>query len=168
MALTKIELNEVTCNPFTKIGEQWLLISAGTEEKFNTMTANWGGLGMLWGTPSATAYIRHSRYTKEFVDSNPCFTMTFLKDGYKKELGVLGSKSGREIDKMNNSGLTPIFVDGMPTFEEAETVFVVRKQYVGDLARENFLDEKVDDRWYQDKDYHQIYIGEVIACYKNI
>lgn len=167
MALTKVELSSLSINPFQMIGEQWMLVSAGTEEKWNTMTASWGGLGVFWGAPTATAYIRHSRYTKEFVDAGDCFTLTFLKDGHKKALGLLGSKSGRDIDKMKDSGLTPTFVDGQPTFLEAETVFVCRKRYAGNISREDFLDETVDGRWYADHDYHVMYLGEIIACYQD-
>ena len=119
MAFTKINIAEQSFNPFEMIGKQWMLISAGTANQWNTMTASWGGVGVIWGKPSATAYIRHSRYTKEFVDNNEYFTLTFLQDGHRDALNLLGSKSGRDMDKMHDSGLTPIFVDGQPTFAEA-------------------------------------------------
>src|SRR5699024_4694037 len=120
MAFTKINIAEQTFNPFELISKQWMLISAGSANSWNTMTASWGGVGVIWGKPSATCYIRHSRYTKEFVDNNEYFTLTFLQDGHRDALNLLGSKSGRDMDKMHDSGLTPIFVDGQPTFAEAE------------------------------------------------
>ena len=128
MAFTKINIAEQSFNPFEKIGKQWMLISAGNANSWNTMTASWGGVGVIWGKPSATCYIRHSRYTMEFVDSNEYFTLTFLKDGHRDALNLLGTKSGRDMDKMHDSGLTPIFVDGQPTFAEAELVLVCRKR----------------------------------------
>lgn len=167
MALTKVELSSLALNPFDMIGKQWMLVSAGTEEKWNTMTASWGGLGVIWGAPTATAYIRKSRYTKEFVDAGEYFTLTFLKDGHKDALGVLGAKSGRDMDKMGNSGLTPVFLEGQPAFEEAETVFICRKRFAGDLAREDFLDDVIDGKWYENKDYHVMYLGEIVACYQD-
>ena len=106
MSLTKINIAEQSFNPFEMIGKQWMLISAGTEDKWNTMTASWGGVGVIWGKPSATCYIRHSRYTKEFVDDSEYFTLTFLQDGNREALNLMGTKSGRDMDKMHDSGLT--------------------------------------------------------------
>lgn len=166
MALTKINMEEQSLNPFELLGKQWMLVSAGTVTKWNTMTASWGGLGVMWGKPSATAYIRNSRYTKEFVDANDYFTLTFLQDGHRDALGVLGSKSGREMDKMNDSGLTPIFVDGQPTFEQASLVLVCKKRCKSAIAPEDILYPETLEKWYADKDYHTMYIGEIVAAYQ--
>lgn len=68
MSFTEIKAEELKDNPFDLIGKQWMLITAGNEEKCNTMTASWGGVGIMWGKPTATAYIRDSRYTKSSVD----------------------------------------------------------------------------------------------------
>lgn len=167
MALKKVELSTLSFNPFTKIKDQWMLISAGTEQKFNTMTANWGGVGVLWYAPVATAYVRHSRYTHEFTEQNDFFTLTFLKDGNQQALNLLGSKSGRDIDKMHKSGLTPTFVEGQPTFQEAELVFVCKKLYAQEIEEKNFKYQATIDRCYGDNDYHTMYIGEIVACYQN-
>ena len=167
MALKKIELSTLSFNPFAKIKNQWMLISAGNEEKWNTMTANWGGLGVMWFEPVATAYVRRSRYTHEFIEGSDCFTLTFLQEGHQDALSLLGKKSGRDIDKMHDSGLTPVFVEGQPTFEEAELVFVCKKLYAQDMARENFEYQATLDRCYGDNDFHTMYIGEIVACYQN-
>lgn len=166
MAFTKINIDKQSFNPFDLIGKQWMLISAGTEEKWNTMTASWGGVGVIWGKPSATCYIRHSRYTKEFVDNSGYFTLSFLRDGYRDALSVLGSKSGRDMDKMHDSGLTPTFVDGQPTFAEAELVLVCRKRCKSEIAPEDILQQETLDKWYGDQDYHTMYIGEIVAAYR--
>lgn len=166
MSFTKINIDKQSFNPFDLIGKQWMLISAGTEEKWNTMTASWGGVGVIWGNPSATCYIRHSRYTKEFVDNSEYFTLSFLRDGYRDVLGVLGSKSGRDMDKMHDSGLTPTFVDGQPTFAEAELVLVCRKRCKSEIAPEDILQQETLDKWYGDQDYHTMYIGEIVAAYR--
>ena len=110
-------------------------------------------------------YIRHSRYTKEFVDAGDTFVLTFLKDGHRDALNVLGSKSGRDMDKMRASGLTPAVVDGGVTFEEAELVLVCRKCFAQLLPPDNFTDPSILDRCYADKDYHTMYIGEIVAAY---
>ena len=166
MAFTKINIAEQTFNPFELISKQWMLISAGSANSWNTMTASWGGVGVIWGKPSATCYIRHSRYTKEFVDNSEYFTLSFLRDGYRDALSVLGSKSGRDMDKMHGSGLTPTFVDGQPTFAEAELVLVCRKRCKSEIAPEDILQQETLDKWYGDQDYHTMYIGEIVAAYR--
>lgn len=166
MSLKQIDASTLTFNPFEKLSKQWALVSAGNLDKFNMMTVSWGAVGVIWGKPSVTAYIRQTRYTKEFVDQNDTFTLTFLKDGHRDALNVLGSKSGRDMDKMKDSGLTPVEVDGNVTFAEAELVLVCRKRFVQDMPKENFLQQETLDRWYADHNYHTMYIGEIIAAYQ--
>lgn len=165
MSLKQIEANTLTFNPFEKLSKQWALVSAGSLDKFNMMTVSWGAVGVIWGKPSATVYIRHSRYTKEFVDAGDTFVLTFLKDGHRDALNTLGSKSGRDMDKMQGSGLTPIEVDGEVMFEEAELVLVCRKRFVQDMPKENFVNQETLDKWYADQNYHTMYIGEIVAAY---
>lgn len=166
MSLKQIDASTLTFNPFEKLSKQWALVSAGNLDKFNMMTVSWGAVGVIWGKPSVTAYIRQTRYTKEFVDQNDTFTLTFLKDGHREALNVLGSKSGRDMDKMKDSGLTPVEVDGNVTFAEADLVLVCRKRFVQDMPKENFLQQETLDRWYADQNYHTMYIGEIIAAYQ--
>ena len=85
MSFTEIKAEELKDNPFELIGKQWMLITAGNEEKCNTMTASWGGVGIMWGKPTATAYIRDSRYTKEFVDREDYFTLAFFGEEHREE-----------------------------------------------------------------------------------
>lgn len=163
--MKKINIAEQSFNPFELIGKDWMLISAGTAEKWNTMTASWGGVGVMWGKPSATCYIRQSRYTKSFVDDSEFFTLTVLKDGCRDALNLLGSKSGRDMDKMHESGLTPVMVEGQPTFEEAKLVLICRKVCKTFIGPDDMTAENVE-RWYADRDYHTMYIGEIVAAYE--
>ena len=165
MSFREVKAEELTMNPFTKIGKEWLLITAGNEEKCNTMTASWGAVGVMWGKPSATCYIRKSRFTKEFVDAGEYFTLTVLKDGHRDALNTLGSKSGRDMDKMHESGLAPVFVEGQPTFEEAKLVLICRKACKTFIGPDDMTAENVE-RWYGDRDYHTMYIGEIVAPYE--
>ena len=79
MSFREIKPEELKENPFDLIGKQWMLITAGDETKCNTMTASWGGVGIMWGKPTATAYIRDSRFTKEFVDGSEYYTLSFFE-----------------------------------------------------------------------------------------
>lgn len=162
MAFKEVKTEELSFNPFTKIGREWILITAGTREKMNTMTASWGGVGVMWGKDVVTAYIRPQRYTKEFVDAQETFSIAFFGEKYKKALSLCGSVSGRDRDKISEAGLTPYFVEETPAFEEADMILVCRKLYHGDLFPENFDAPENDEKWYPQKDYHTMYIGEIL------
>ncbi|KOF58019.1 MULTISPECIES: flavin reductase [Clostridium] len=157
----EVEIKELQFNPFTKIGNEWMLITAGTKEKFNTMTASWGGLGVFWGVNTVTVYIRPQRYTKKFVDTNDTFTIAFFDEKYKKALGLCGSVSGRDTDKVKEAGLTPYFVDDTAAFEEASMIMVCKKLYHHTMSPEDFDAKENDAKIYKDKDYHTIYIAEI-------
>lgn len=149
-------------NVFSAIGDQWMLITAGTADRCNAMTASWGGLGVLWGAPAATCYIRPQRYTKEFVDREEYFTLAFFGEEYRKALSLCGSKSGRDVDKVKQCGFTVKTADcGAPYFAEAELVLVCRKRFAQPMDPDN-IPREIKDKWYPGKDYHTMYIGEII------
>lgn len=162
MAFQEVDVESLSLNPFQKIGKQWMLVTAGTPERCNTMTASWGGLGVLWGHDVATAYIRPQRRTKEFVDANELFTLTFLPEELKAAHQVLGKVSGYDDpDKIAKTDLAPVEVAGATTFEQAELALVCRKLYAIELGPEHFLDTSCDARWYPEKDYHTMYVGAI-------
>ena len=162
MSFKEVKPEQLEFNPFTRIGKEWMLITAGNQEGFNTMTASWGGAGVLWGKNVATAYIRPQRYTKEFVDKNDLFTLTFFGDGCREALNLCGTLSGRDCDKVGKAGLTPYFTDKTVSFEEADTILVCRKLYEDTIKPECFLDKGSDIKWYPEKDYHMMYIAEIV------
>ncbi|MCR5295399.1 MAG: flavin reductase [Lachnospiraceae bacterium] len=152
---------EFTSDIFKQFDKKWALLTAGSKEKFNTMTISWGGLGTIWGKPVATVYVRTSRYTHEFMDNGEYFTVSFYPEEYKKVLGVLGSKSGRDIDKMNDSGLTPKEAGETMTFAEAEVTLLCRKLFKQPMDPANMPADLVE-QFYKKDAPHDLYIGEVI------
>ena len=152
---------EFTTDILSVFDKKWALLTAGDSDKFNTMTISWGGLGTIWGKPVATVYVRTSRYTHEFLDSNGYFTVSFYGEEMKQILGVFGSKSGKDIDKMHYEGLTAQEVDGTVTFEEAEVTLVCKKLFKQPLAEENMSSDIVD-AFYKNDAPHDMYIGEVV------
>ncbi len=159
MGFREVKIEELQFNPFTKIGKEWLLITAGDSEKFNTMTASWGGVGVYWGKNVVTTYIRPQRYTKEFVDSNDTFTIAFFDETYREALNICGTISGRDINKIEKAGLTPYFVDDTVAFEEANMIIVCKKLYHGNMPPENFDAKENDKKWYPEKDYHTMSVS---------
>ena len=150
---------------FSQFDKKWALLTAGTKDQFNMMTISWGSLGTLWNKPVATVYVRTSRYTHDFMDDNELFTISFYPEDFKKALGVMGSKSGRDMDKMKDSGFTPKEVNGSVTFEEAEVTIVCRKLFRQELSVEN-MPEDVKNSLYNGDAPHDMYIGEVVEIVK--
>ena len=167
MRFEEIAIEELEFNPFEKISKEWMLVTAGDKEKSNTMTASWGGVGSKWRKNVVTAYIRPQRYTKEFMDSNDLFTISFLPEEYRKAMSLCGSFSGREVgDKWKLSGLHPHYVDGTTGVEEADMFFVCKKLYAQEMKSECFIDVDCDTTCYPDKDYHTMYIAEIVKVLK--
>ena len=156
---------EFTTDVFSVFDKKWALLTAGNKDKFNTMTVSWGGLGTIWGKSVATVYVRTSRYTHEFMDDNEYFTVSFYSEEYRNVLSVMGSKSGRDIDKMNKSGLTAKELPQSMTFDEAEVTFVCRKLFKQELKTENMLPE-IASRFYSGDAAHDMYIGEIVEIIK--
>ncbi len=88
-------IDKMEFNPFTKIGKEWALVSAGDKTRCNTMTVSWGGVGVLWGKNVVFIFIRDSRYTKEFLDNGGLFSLSFLNEDYRDALNYCGSHSRR-------------------------------------------------------------------------
>ncbi len=153
-------------NFFSRIGKEWSLVTAGTADRFNTMTASWGGVGVLWNKNVAFTFIRQSRYTLSFVNDHDYYTLTFFGDEQKKALAYCGSHSGRDVDKIKETGLTPVFDKQAPYFAEADMVLVCRKLYRQTMTADSFLDPAAVDRWYGDNDWHEVFVGEIVEVLK--
>jgi len=155
-------------NTFSLIGDEWMLVTAGDIKSFNTMTASWGGFGILWHKPVVFCFVRPQRYTYEFMERYDHFTLSFFDRKYHDALMYCGSKSGRDVDKIKATDLTPIESEkGCVYFEQAKLVIECRKIYYNDLDPDNFIDKKFLNE-YPSKDYHRMYIGEVINCLREI
>jgi flavin reductase (DIM6/NTAB) family NADH-FMN oxidoreductase RutF len=132
------------------------------------MTASWGALGILWNKPVATCYIRPARYTFGFMNDSEFFTLSFFDEKYKKILNYLGSTSGRDINKIEQSKLTPVFTKNESIyFGEARLVFECRKIYSQDLIPENFVQPSLMKKIYPTGDFHRMFIGEIVNCLSN-
>ena len=161
MQFQEIDIREIKENAIRLIRDEWALITAGDQKKWNTMTVSWGGIGELWGKDVAMIFIRPQRYTYEVIEREDYFTMGFFEKEYKKALSLCGSKSGRDIDKAKEAGLTPLFLGSAVAIEEAKLVFICRKVAYQDLDPAGFLDPSIDPSCYPAKDYHRMYVGAI-------
>ncbi len=154
--------NEVL-NLFSK---KWALVSAGVEGDFNTMTIGWGTLGTLWSKPICSVYVKPIRYTYDFLEKYDYFTVSFYDESYKNDLTLLGTKSGRDMDKVSMTSLSPLFINNTVTFKEALCTIVCKKIYFQDMDC-RFMENDVIDKYYVSEEPHRMYVGEVIDIINN-
>lgn len=158
----EVDITEVKDNVVELLNNRWGLVTAGDGEKFNTMTVSWGAIGELWGKPCATVYIRPQRYTEEFLNTKSYFTLSFYPADMKQRIhSICGSKSGRDVDKAKQAGITPCFTEDAPFFEEAQIVLVCKKCAKAKFDADTFIDKEIMERWYPQNDLHYIYYGSI-------
>ena len=162
--MKKISVSELKDNMFDAIGKEWMLVTAGMPEKFNMMTASWGGTGILWGKPVAFIFIRPERYTYEFIEKGDTLTLSFLGEAHRDIHKICGSQSGRDIDKVAASGLKPYVTEnGNIAYEQARLILECKKLYADFIDADNFVDKLLMSRWYGEGHggFHKMYILEI-------
>lgn len=164
--MKEINIRDIKISATELISDGWALVSAGNEKDCNTMTISWGALGELWGKDVAIIFIRPQRYTREYLDREELFTVSFYDEKHRNALKICGAKSGRSCDKISEAGLSPVNIDSSVTFEQAKYTLVCRKISVHALDPKGFLDPEIEGN-YLKKDYHIVYIGEIIKTYES-
>jgi flavin reductase (DIM6/NTAB) family NADH-FMN oxidoreductase RutF len=156
------DLNE---NVFKAIGDDWMLITAGSRDDFNTMTASWGTLGILWHLPIAICFVRPQRHTFGFTEKSDHYTLSFLEEGNRDILQFCGTRSGRDTDKIGETGLVPLeTMQGNIYFEQCRLVIECKKLYSDRIKEDQFIISNLIGKNYPKKDFHKFYIGEIISC----
>ncbi|MEG0795209.1 MAG: flavin reductase [Odoribacter sp.] len=162
-----VKPKEVEDNYIRLIGDQWMLVTAGAEEKFNMMTASWGGVGYLWNKPVVFIFIRPQRYTFGLIEEQEHFTLSFYDEKYRPVLNLCGKISGRDQNKVKESGLTPCLTEqGNIAFEEAGLILECKKLYADFLRPEMFLDPTLCKQIYAEGDFHKMYVAEITSGWK--
>lgn len=163
MSFKEISIDDLKENPVTLFSKEWALLTAGTQQNCNAMTVSWGALGYAWEKPTATCYVRLQRYTKEFIDAQGYWSLSFFppEKKYKQVMGVLGSLSGRDTDKMADCDLEMQTIDGVPFFADASKVFICKTAYTQPFTPDGFTDKNYLHEFYPEGDRHCMYIGTV-------
>ena len=169
--MKKTELKTLASeNAFDLIGKEWMLVTAGNKEKLNTMTASWGGIGWLWNKPVAFVFIRPERYTHDFIECESRLTLSFYKEEFRGILQFCGTKSGRDVDKVKETGLTPVALEsGAMTFEQARLTLDCRKLFKSPMAAADFIDKSILEKWYGSQpggSLHDVYVVEIEGAYE--
>lgn len=163
----RIEASDLPDNVFDLIGQQWMLVTAGNNESYNTMTASWGGLTYIWERPASIIYIRDTRYTYQFLQREESFTLSFFSEQYRGALRICGTKSGRDTDKVKEAGLTPIETpSGLMSFGEARMIIECKKMLVQELDYANLTEPYkaniMKESYTNEPAKHQLFISEII------
>lgn len=175
--MKEINLKEFNINPLTCFSKDWALICAGNEENgYNAMTIAWGQIGSIWDRmvenkksiiETATVFIRPQRYTKSFFDQNDLFTISFFDEKYRKALGYMGSHSGYSENKIHKAKLTPLFLENSTAFQEAKLIILCKKIYHSPLLESGFTDPIIIKENYPNKDFHEMFVGEIVKILIN-
>ncbi|MCL2163565.1 MAG: flavin reductase [Oscillospiraceae bacterium] len=160
---------ELSIKPVHLFGGATPLLCAGAPESFNCMTIGWGSVGCVWNRPYASVFVRLTRYTHQFMEKQRFFSINCFGGHAKGMLTELGSKSGRDIDKMHYPGLTPVFSYDAPCFEEASFILICKKMYAQmmqpDLLVGEYKTDVINELYSSGEsrqNFHMIYYGEII------
>lgn len=169
MPRSKVPLDELSLRSYHVWETQWLLLCAGdyAARRFNAMTIAWGSIGSMWGRPFVQVAVRPTRYTFTFMQQYPTFTVSAFAEEYRPGLHLLGTRSGRDGDKISAAGLTPCASENVaaPSFAEAALTLECRTIYWDDLKPDHFLDPAIDKN-YPERDYHRLYFGEIVCVWR--
>lgn len=161
----RVDVKALKDNAFKLLDNDWMLITAGNRDSFNTMTASWGTLGFLWNKPIAIAFIRPQRFTYGFVKEAEFFTLSFFTEKYRDALNYIGNHSGRNVNKIADTGIVPVSTEhGNIYFAEARLVMECKKLYADNFKPENFVINSLIQKIYPTGDFHWFFIGEIIQC----
>ena len=167
MERNEIDLARLRCLSVSAWKERSFLLASGdfAGGTYNVMTVGWGGLGHMWKRPLAMIVVRPTRYTYEFMEKYPDFTLSQFPPAFDDQVAYCGAHTGRKVDKIRKTGLTPMasMRAAAPSFAEAELVLECRKTYWSDLEPGHFLANYIA-RHYPGKDYHRLYFGEILAA----
>ncbi|MGD0706826.1 MAG: flavin reductase family protein [Anaerolineaceae bacterium] len=168
MNLKPIAVKDFAPRIFHLFDDQWLLLTCGDfgKKHFNAMTISWGSMGIMWNRPFVQVVVRPTRYTLEFMNQYDSFTVSAFGESHRDALNLLGSRSGRDGDKIAASGLTPVASQKVaaPSFAEAELVLECRKLFWQDIDHSHFVDAGIE-KHYPKKDYHRMFFGEVVGIF---
>jgi flavin reductase (DIM6/NTAB) family NADH-FMN oxidoreductase RutF len=163
---TELDCKSLNDNVFHLLDNEWMLVTGGNINSYNTMTASWGSFGILWHKPVATIFVRPHRYTFEFLEKSHYFSLSFFAPEHKEILSYCGSHSGRNIDKITETGLEVVQLkSGAVAFEQARMIMDCKVLYSDFLKGEDFIEKDIIHKEYPSKDFHKMYIAEILKVY---
>lgn len=161
--MKEIKVGDFITRPIDIWLKKWFLLTAGNREHYNTMAVAWGSMGGMWNRPFVQVVVRPSRFTFEFMNGYDTFTLCTFPEQYREAVNFLGTRSGRDSDKIKESGLTviPSTKVEAPAFKEADLILECKKIYWQNMDPGHFLDDQIQGN-YPEQDYHRIFFGRIL------
>jgi flavin reductase (DIM6/NTAB) family NADH-FMN oxidoreductase RutF len=161
----------MTDNVFKLVGEDFMLITSGTETNYNTMTAGWGGWGVVFNAPATWCVLRANRYTLEYIRNTKTYTLTFFEDEYNGQVLHFGMASGRDSDKMKTHQLTAVTTPlGNIAYKEASLIIECELTQLTTVQPDDFYTDEAKAfiaSGYEDaKDYHKLVFGKITNVWR--
>ena len=166
--MTELSFKEAAQFINEKLNSTGVFLSAGSGEKANTMTISWGSLGIMWSKPIMIAPVRNTRHTFGLIKEGGCFTVSVpIGKELDKQLAYCGSHSGRDVDKYSETGLTAAAASQVDSviIQQCQVHLECRLVYQAALE-EGKLPLDIDEKNYPLKDYHTLFVGEVVRAYR--
>jgi flavin reductase (DIM6/NTAB) family NADH-FMN oxidoreductase RutF len=162
----QISPEEICDNVFTLVGKDFFVITAGKEDHYNSMIGSGGGLGMLFKKPTTWCLLRADRYTLEMIQKEQTYTMSYFPEEYKKQMLFLGSKSGRDSEKMKEVELTSVQTpSGDMSFEEARLIIECKLTQITTPNPNDFYTQEakdyINEAYKEANDYRKYVFGEI-------
>lgn len=167
-----INPKDIKDNPIRMFGDEWAIVAAGKPHDFNELTVSWGALGDAWhdNMPIAIVFVSATRFTQRYLEANDTFSINVFPPQYRKELAYIGAHSGRNEDKVANTGLKVEFTESVtPIFTQAKLVLECRKVYAHNLDPSLFSESLI--RNYAQPKFrgvipHTVYFGEILHVWQ--
>jgi flavin reductase (DIM6/NTAB) family NADH-FMN oxidoreductase RutF len=162
----QISPEEICDDVFTLVGKVFPVITAGKEDYYNSMTASGGGLGILFKKPTTWCILRADRYTLEIIQKVQTYTLSYFPNEYKEQILFLGSKSGRDSEKMKEVELTSIKTpSGDISFKEARLIIECKLMQITTPAPNDFYTQEakdyINEAYKEASDYRKYVFGEI-------
>ncbi|MDR1912571.1 MAG: hypothetical protein LBQ52_09560 [Helicobacteraceae bacterium] len=168
----QISPEEIEDNVFTLVGKDFPVITAGKRENYNSMTASGGGMGMLFMKPVTWCIFPSNRYTLEIIKKERTYTLSYFPNVYKKQVLFLGSKSGRDSEKMKEVELTSVQTPlGNISFKEAKLIIECKLTQATLALPDDFYEQEakdyINEAYKEAKVYRQYVFGEIASVWVN-
>lgn len=167
MEINMQNFNTEKYDVFSLFNDRWALVTAGTPDHYNTMTIGWGTMGTIWGPAGRgkqiiEVFLRENRKTADVLLGCDHFTVCFFPEEKRKDLGILGSKSGWDVpEKIGLTSLTPKPLGDAVGFQEASLTFVCKKIYTHKMVLEEVPQDVRSTMYANGNPIHYVFMGQI-------
>ncbi|WP_234122609.1 flavin reductase [Clostridium hydrogenum] len=162
----QISPEDICDNVFTLVGKDLYAVTAGNEDNNNSMVGSGGGFGLLLKKPTTWCFFRADRYTLELIQKDQTYTLSYFPNEYKEQMLFLGSKSGRDSEKMKEVELTSVETpNGNMSFKEARLILECKLTAITTANPNDFYTQEdkdfINEAYKEANVYRKLVFGEI-------